>query len=115
MDIKPRKLIEEEIWSIMQLLYMDGHPMIILSEGYREIGELLKIKRVADEMNLSDLSKVLKLSPGTISEIENCKRDLPRGKEKDIRDYIYKQLYRGGELDINMVDDEDDGDEYTTN
>jgi len=108
MNIKPRKLTDDEIELVMQMLYMDGEPMIILSEECREIGELLRIKRVADDMTISDLSKVLKLSNGTISEIENCKRDVPRGKEKVIEDYIYRQLYRGGELEFSMVDDEDD-------
>lgn len=114
MDIKPRKLTDDEIALVMQLLYMDGEPMMIVNEDVMDIGRILKVKRVADGMTLKDLSKVLKLSPGTISEIETGKRVIPRGKEKVIRDYIYKTLYIFDRLEFRMVDDEEDDGSVTT-
>ncbi|MFD5021083.1 helix-turn-helix domain-containing protein [Paenibacillus sp. NPDC058367] len=114
MDIKPRKLTDDQIELVMQLIYMDNEPMMIVNEEVREIGEILRIKRVADGMTLRQLGKLLKMTPGTLSEIENSKRTIPRGKEKAVEDYIYRQLYMNGSLEFRMTGDEDDDGEYTT-
>ena len=115
MNIKPIKLTDEEIELVMQMIYMDGEPMMIVNEDIRDIGEILRIKRVADNMTLQQLGKLLKMTPGTLSEIENSKRTIPKGKEKAVEDYIYKQLYLNGRREFHMNDEEDDDGEYTTN
>lgn len=109
MKIKARKLTEKEIELAMQLMYADGEPQILLGEGVREIGELIRIKRVADEMTLEQLSKELRMTPGMLSEIENSKRDIPRSKEKAINRYLYNIVYYyGDKYEMDGGDEEDD-------
>ncbi|AWP26347.1 helix-turn-helix transcriptional regulator [Paenibacillus sp. Cedars] len=105
MDIKPRKLTDDEIELVMQYFYNDREPMMIVNEDVRSLGEILRIKRCADNMTLSQLGKLLKLSPGVLSEIERDVREIPRGKEKAIEEYVYKTLYMNGRLECKLTDD----------
>ncbi|MFD0957967.1 hypothetical protein [Paenibacillus chungangensis] len=97
MKFKARKLTNEEIELAMQLLYAGGDHQIMLGEGMREIGEILRIKRTADEMTLEQLGIELGMSPGILSEIENSKRDIPRSKEKVVNRYLYDTVYYYGD------------------
>lgn len=111
MEFKARELTIHEIELAMQLLYMGREPMMVLDEDVRSIGELLRIKRVADNFSLKELAKQFRITPGTLSEIERGIRTIPRGKEKVIDDYIFKTLYLNGGLEYQMNDDEEE--DYT--
>lgn len=103
-----KQLNDEEIGLAMNLIYDDGEPMMIVNEGVMSIGRVLRTKRIADGMNLSDLAKLLRMSPGTLSEIETGKREIPNTRMKAIEDYIYKTLYIYDRLEFRIDSDEED-------
>ncbi len=109
MKFKARKLTNEEIELAMQLLHSEAEPQIMLGDGVREIGEILRIKRIADELTLEQLSKELNISPGFLSELENSKRSLSRSKEKAVNRYLYDTVYfYGDKYEIRSGDEDDD-------
>lgn len=114
MDFTPRQLTVEEIELAMQLLYMDGEPMMVVSGDVRSVGELLRIKRTVDGYSQAEMAKKLKMAPSVLSDIENDLRTVPRRRIQAVHDYIYKELYLNGKLEFTMVDDEEelDYDEY---
>lgn len=93
---------------IMNYLYSERQPMMIVNEEVMELGEILRVKRVSDQMTLSELAQKLNMSPGILSEIERGIRQIPPNKEHLIDKYVYKTLYLNGGLEFVMDDDEDD-------
>lgn len=100
-----KKLTEEEIELVARLIYSGREPMMIVNEDIMELGQILKIKRTADGMTLSELAKFLKMSKGTLCEMERGLRMIPKSKVKAIDDYIYKTLFINGQLEFVMDDD----------
>lgn len=94
-----RVLTEEQIEMVMSYLYDNREPMMIINEDVMSKGDLLKLKRVHDGYNQSQLSRILRMSTGTLCEIERGIREIPKRRKKAVDDYIYKTLFLNGRLE----------------
>jgi transcriptional regulator with XRE-family HTH domain len=65
------------------LVYCDGLP----------IHRQLKIKRVHDNFNQTELAAILGIGVSTLSEIENGRRRIPYKYKKRVEDYLYHEMY----------------------
>jgi len=65
------------------LVYCDGLPL------HRQ----LKIKRVHDNFNQTELAAILGMGVSTLSEIENGRRRIPYKYQKRVEDYLYHEMY----------------------
>jgi DNA-binding XRE family transcriptional regulator len=62
------------------------------------IHKLIKLKRVHDGLNQSQLARRLKMSVGTLSEIERAVRPIPKKRLKDVENWLYHEWIIDGEL-----------------
>lgn len=60
--------------------------------------QLLKIKRVAEGFNQTELSCILDMGVSTLSEIETGRREIPNHHAEKIESYIYDDVYENKQL-----------------
>ncbi|WP_445486429.1 helix-turn-helix domain-containing protein [Niallia sp. 03133] len=65
------------------LVYCDGLPL----------HRCLKIKRVHDNFNLTELAAILGMGVSTLSEIENNRRRVPYKYLERVKSYLYHEMY----------------------
>jgi transcriptional regulator with XRE-family HTH domain len=53
----------------------------------------LKIKRVHDNFNLTELAAILGMGVSTLSEIENNRRRIPYKYRQRVENYLYHEMY----------------------
>lgn len=88
---------EYEYMSVRELAYdIDDYtyhkePLIWLYDMYDN--ELLKIKRIADGFNQTELSNILGMGISTLSEIETGRRATPKIHLERIKSYMYDEVY----------------------
>ncbi|OUS74852.1 hypothetical protein B1748_19920 [Paenibacillus sp. MY03] len=117
-----RNLTEEQVEMVISYLFNTREPMMIINEDVLSVGDILKLKRIHDGFSQSELSRLLKMSTGTLCEIERNIRSVPPRKQKAVDNYIYKTLFmldrlefiKGGKTDeqgnfiLDLYDIEDD-------
>lgn len=67
------------------------HPIIDATSlpMYRQ----LKLKRIHDDFNQSELAAILGMGVSTLSEVENNRRRIPYKYRKRVEDYLYREMY----------------------
>ena len=100
---------EAEIDLVMRFLHSSREVMVFLDEQYYDTGEMLRIKRNADQFSQAELAKMLKLSTTALSAIENGLRPVPRRCEKAVERYLYEEWYLGKTLIFSTAEFLEDG------
>lgn len=67
------------------------HPLIDAES--LPIHKQLKLKRIADNFNQSELAAILGMGVSTLSEVENNRRRIPYKYRKRVEDYLYREMY----------------------
>lgn len=83
-------ITQEERDSLMRAMEI-MHP--IIDAASLPINRQLKLKRIHDNFNQSELAAILGMGVSTLSEVENNRRRIPYKYQKRVEDYLYREMY----------------------
>ncbi|WP_312096089.1 helix-turn-helix transcriptional regulator [Niallia sp.] len=83
--------LQDAIEEILKDVEDNKHP--ILDAGCLPIHRQLKVKRVHDNFNQSELAAIIGCGVSTLSEIENGRRRIPYKYLERVKQYLYCEMY----------------------
>jgi DNA-binding XRE family transcriptional regulator len=83
---------EEDPNDIMNIF--NTRKIIMVHVDMLPLSQAIKAKRIIDGFNQRELAKILHMSVGTLSDIENGKRPIPKRRLKDVETWLYHMWYQ---------------------
>ncbi|WP_040205128.1 helix-turn-helix domain-containing protein [Neobacillus jeddahensis] len=87
---------QEEIDSLLRALENNKQP--IVDAGSLPINRQIKVKRVHDNFNQTELANILGMGVSTLSEVENGRRRIPYKYREKVENYLYREMYSDKEF-----------------